>query len=73
MLALPGPGGGSRWDQGYLSEDDPLGIPPEQIGCIGTTVPLGSTELLQHDPFPLLPSTEVPQSNLFPNMLFLLH
>jgi len=73
MLPLSGPRRGSGRHQCHCSQDHTLGIPPEQVSCIGRAVPRGSTELLQHDSFLLLPGTEVPQSNLFPDMLFLLH
>src|SRR5450830_1388720 len=73
VLPLSGPWRGPRGDQGHCSQDHPPCIRAEQVSCVGRTVPRGSTEFLQHDPFLLLPGTEVPQSNLFPNMLFLLH
>ena len=60
-------------DQGHCSQDDPPCICAEQVCCIGRAVPRGSTELLQHDSFLLLPGTEVSKSDLFPDMLFLLH
>jgi len=73
VLPLSGPGRGSGRDQGHFSQDDSLGIRTEQIGCIRRAVPGGGTELLQHDSFLLLPGMEVSKSNLFPDVLFLLH
>ena len=56
--------------QRHPSQDHPLCRGAEQICCVGRVVPRGGTELLQHDPFLLLPGTEVSQGDLFPDMPF---
>jgi hypothetical protein len=54
-------------------QDNSLCIRAEQVGCIGRTVSCRGTNLPQHDPFLLLPGTEVSKSNFFPDVLFLLY